>query len=246
MPLLILDFDRTLSAEEIGMWHDHGNMLERGFGGAARVDALRTLLAQLDAAGVIIAIVSYNSKKVICKALKIVKIDAIPAARIWGHEAYEDGDRRWSKSKVIASQLLSPLGVAAADVLFVDDDPSHVTELSTELGVRALLVPRPVQRDVRHTAKPLGGMQRAEMDAVRAWAASTGCDVPSVPAAPADASGASSIDAAAAALRIEGDAAPASAGDDSCRGFVPKRASGPLARRCLNCGEHETMHRSTT
>ena len=75
MPLAIFDFDRTLSSDEIGQWHSHGNMRDRGFGGADRLAALAQLLTGLSAGGTSLGIVSYNSKKVICKALGIVGLD---------------------------------------------------------------------------------------------------------------------------------------------------------------------------
>ena len=56
MALVVFDFDRTLSADEIGQWHDHSNMRDRGFGGADRLRVLSHLLRDLVAGGTVLGI----------------------------------------------------------------------------------------------------------------------------------------------------------------------------------------------
>ena len=96
-----------------------------------------------------LGICSYNSKKVICKALNIVGLaDFFDASLIYGREIWESkGSGRWSKADVIRAHIMAGTGMPARDTLFADDDPGHCRDVATALpDVCVIQVPQPLQR----------------------------------------------------------------------------------------------------
>ena len=234
MPVVIFDFDRTLSADEIGQWHDHSNMRDRGFGGAGRLASLSQLLHDLVAGGTVLSICSYNSKAVICKALGIVGLaEFFDPKLIFGREVWEAqaNSGRWSKADVLCKSIVPSSGAAPSDVCFVDDDPGHCRDVAASLPEACVIhVPQPPQR--RAAVLPTAGLQAAQMEVVRRWAAARGAcatvpspDKPPVVAPPS---------AAPPGIQAT-DEAPVHV-------FVPKRPTGPLASRCAHCGAHISVH----
>ena len=170
MVLVVFDFDRTLSADEIGQWHDHSNMRYRGFGGAERLAALALLLRDLKGGGTWLGICSYNSKKVICKALTIVGLaEFFDPALIYGREIWESKgcSGRWSKADVIRAHIIATTGVPVCDVLFADDDECHCRDVATALPeARVIQVPQPLQR-----GRPASNLAKA--GSKHAWSVGT-------------------------------------------------------------------------
>jgi hypothetical protein len=181
--LLVLDFDFTIATVNVlppggggivvdgsmpDLW---SNLLENGFGGAARVKALDDLFTELAARGVKLAICSYNAGKVIRRALRTVGLNQHFADdRILAADTFEviqalSVDDRWRKDLCISKMLLPRLEIPAHRVMFVDDDASHVADVASLPGAETLLVPPP-QRGV-------GGMQAEQYDAIRRWASRT-------------------------------------------------------------------------
>ncbi|KAL1504326.1 hypothetical protein AB1Y20_010732 [Prymnesium parvum] len=221
---VVFDFDQTLSAEEIGMYHDHSNMMERGFGGAHRVEQLRRLLHRLQQGGALLFIVSYNSKKVICKALQIVGLAAyFDAARIFGRETWEcqRGSGRWSKAAVVRDEIVAPLALPPQGLLFVDDDPAHCHDVAAAFpDARVIAVPRE-PRNRRAGGLPRGGVQPAHLEAICGWAKARGAYVGSPPA-----------EGRGPASEPEGgpaDPVGPEGETQSTLAFAPKRSAGPLA-----------------
>ena len=192
----IFDFDQTLASGEISMWIDRASMPIRGFGGANRLDVLGQMLLALQSMGLVMAICSINSRDVIRNALDIVGLLPFFALRVevrallsqadpthappqWLIRDRADFMRHGSrKSAVITSTILTPLGVTDADAIFVDDDLAHIKDVNLRLPRAATVhVPRSpkpaLQADTTGRLireMPTGGMQRAECEAVLAWA----------------------------------------------------------------------------
>lgn len=186
--LLALDFDCTLASREINFDADlWASMLESGFGGADRVQALDALFSELsDTHGVELAIVSYNSSAVIRKALRAVGLARhFPPERVFGSDAFVTTSSlrnspvspvapgRWRKDILIQQLLLSPLGLSADGLLFVDDDASHIDDVAQTLPSAQTLLLTPDGES--ETAQ---GIQGAQMEAIRRWAAGDEPDSP--------------------------------------------------------------------
>lgn len=68
--LVILDFDETLACCQVTAYRlASGNAVENLFGGAARHAALGAFFVDVRARGGLLAIVSFNLRDVICRAL---------------------------------------------------------------------------------------------------------------------------------------------------------------------------------
>lgn len=174
MPIAVFDFDRTLTTDEIHTVHGtSSNLKDKAFGGAHRVEALQNLFQDLKGGGVVLSIVSYNSKKVIIKALDAVGLaHHIDAAMVFGRETWESqvNSGYWSKARVLQHHIAEPAGAAAHDILFIDDDPGHCREVASVLPQACvILVPR-TSKLSRLKTQTNGGMQEAHITAVRAWA----------------------------------------------------------------------------
>lgn len=192
----IFDFDQTLASGEISMWIDRASMPIRGFGGTDRLEVLSQMLLALQSMGLVMAICSMNSRDVIRNALDIVgllpffelgvevrtllsRADPTHAQLQWlirdRADCMQHGSR---KSAVITRTILTPLGVTDADAIFVDDDLAHIKDVNLRLPRAATVhVPRSpkpaLQADTTGRLireMPTGGMQRAECEAVLAWA----------------------------------------------------------------------------
>lgn len=169
----VFDFDQTISAEEIGIWHSYSNM-RHAFGGDKRLEYVKSLLQGLHANGILLAIVSYNSKKVICKALSIVDLASFfDSSMIFGRETWETKGRvgYWSKAEVVQEHLLEPTGILASELLFIDDDPSHCRDMLARFPEACVIpVPRPRLRS-RTNELPVAGIQPEQVELIRKWAA---------------------------------------------------------------------------
>ena len=258
----VFDFDQTLAADEISIW-GWDNIVDRGFGGEERVAMMRAMLQQLREQGAACAIVSFNTKTTIERALSAINLlGFFRRDLIFGRDNVKWPEEGWKKSSVIGQRILAPLGLADSELFFMDDDPSNVRDVHMAFPkCHALHVPRvgdsaPFRQLVE---KPLGGIQRAHVERVLRWARGETLDGPSAPPPHGwephqQPSGAADADGGSPAA--ESDAASVAASDNSssssssrprrrggvCSNFVPKRPSGPLARRCYMCGEHESLH----
>ena len=71
--VVVFDFDQTIAADEISIW-GWDNIVDRGFGGEERVSMLRTMLQQLVERNIACAIVSFNTKSTIERALSATRL----------------------------------------------------------------------------------------------------------------------------------------------------------------------------
>ena len=150
----VFDFDETLAVSN-GVPGVHHLEL---FGGSTRLAELRSLLEDIAGAGVLLAIVSFNSKAVISPLVEAAGLAHLfPDALIFGHEVYEDGGalrnvlaerygtgfvRDWRKSSVIQELVLPAARGCAEGLLFVDDDPANIHDVCQSLpGSQSVLAP---------------------------------------------------------------------------------------------------------
>lgn len=254
--LLVLDFDCTLAADEIGYWHASVNMCDRGFGGKHRVSLLRSLFDRLREHGILLAICSDNSEAVIKRALAapgVVLHRFFTPEMILGRETVEDGFLHdgsiLRKSQVIATRLLRPLAILPSELLFVlvDDSASQARDITSSLpGAKTCLVARaaPV-RIGRSNSYPAGGIHEEECDAILHWAGIVDSESSRLKLAlPPRESIITSIapvplKQAGLPAKIQGDIG---GGKAACDCFKPKRTNGPLSRRCLHCRFHQMDH----
>ena len=254
--VVVFDFDQTIAADEISIW-GWDNIVDRGFGGEERVSMLRTMLQQLVERNIACAIVSFNTKSTIERALSATRLlGFFRRDLIFGRDNVRWPEEGWKKSSVIAQRILAPLGLLERDLFFLDDDPSNVRDVALAFPKsHALHVPRvgDAAPFVRQVEKPRGGIQRVHVERVLRWVRGEALDpapgsewegmqLPS--GSPAECCGIAD-DAASVARGCS--ASSSSSGGTRWRGgvcsnFVPKRPSGPLARRCFTCNEHESLH----
>jgi len=222
----VFDFDCTLSTEQVGHWHGYSNMLD-GFGGAHRVAEIVSMLNQLRASGVAIAIVSYNSKAIIRKGLGIVGLaeffnpELIFGCEVWEAQEMQGGRKpRWSKAGVIRDFIMAPLSAVSADILFVDDDSSHCQEVANALlGASVIEV------------QGMAGLRGVQMEAICRWAMELASGGTRDVLGPIRESPPLSVDIATSTSLTA-----------SAHAFVPKRSSGPLSRHCAQCNAHVSVH----
>ena len=120
--------------------------------------------------------------------------------------------------------------------LFVDNDLENVREVAQALPQTCVLhVPREVDDApfVRQLEKARGGIQAAQHDIILRWARNR--------------KGGSLFEGPTDEQITERSTPPQSNasspfGGGACSQFVPKRPSGPLARRCFHCNQHEMVH----
>lgn len=175
--LVIFDFDRVLTAEEVWEAKDAPTAasafsgaflalkkalfrpLGRGaFGGEQRLVQLQTFLQELSELANL-CIVSRNSRKVIQTSLE--SADLLPYFfSIFGAEDFED---IVPKSKVIGD-LVSFYTVEAEDVLFIDDMFMNVSDVSQHCHVATLHI------------RKLKGMDCWDCEYILAWARSRHAD----------------------------------------------------------------------
>lgn len=138
--VIVFDFDQTLSTRHVGVFEDMARIGERAFGGPERVQMLRDLLSELSESATI-AVVSRNSRYVINKVLQNLELSRFFAASlIFGFEDFGD---EIPKSSVILKHILPALSLPASRGIFVDDDPSNVAEVQSNIpGIATLKCPR--------------------------------------------------------------------------------------------------------
>lgn len=253
----VFDFDQTLAADEITIW-GWENIVDRGFGGPERVSMLKDMLESLNERHIACAIVSFNTKATIERALSAINL-LIYFRRdlIFGRDNVKWPLLGWKKSTVILKSVLIPLSLGEADLFFADDDPNNIRDVVTALPkANALHIPRvgTATPFVAHVARPLGGMQRVHVERVLSWIKGEDSASTAASASTASASTSAACARIAEAAEATGSAdAPAESDRDGgaasrsgpCDTFVPKRPSGPLANRCFTCGHHLSLHPET-
>ena len=201
--VVIFDFDRTLSVKHVGPFDVHAvhagavqrqssagrhappslgkaaqadQLVARCFGGHARVAALGALLAELEAAGCELWVVTRNAAHTVGRALGGTGL-ARHFAGIVGSElfGFKEG-----KSAAIQTHVLHPArrcgsgsgGGGQRGVLFVDDSAAEVAEVGAALGCATLHAAQ--QHGGGRGGRGRGGgddggMGEADFAAVRAW-----------------------------------------------------------------------------
>ena len=170
----IFDFDATLAADEIS-FIDSASMIDRGFGGAERVQMLAAMLAELkDQHGIALAVCSLNARDVILQALEDTGL-----LQLFGERPLICDRSDWMrfgslKSQVITRIILPQLGGNESSTLFVDDDPANVQDVRLRArGVTSILVPRPTMKFSAARGAcliPNGGIGKYEAEQILAWA----------------------------------------------------------------------------
>eukprot|EP00854_Cymbomonas_tetramitiformis_P001282 gene1282-1867_t len=131
--IVIFDFDKTLTTEEVGIF-EVSSAGDRVFGGLERVAMLASLLKHLASSGVLMFIVSRNSSHVVRKALQHVGWTSY-FVRVFGFEdasSFEHGVAMFGvplKSGLIRLEILEAYGVEPARALFVDDDSKNIQDV---------------------------------------------------------------------------------------------------------------------
>ena len=166
--LVVFDFDLTLAAKNVGIF-DLEDCEDRCFGGAARVAMLRSMLEQLAAAGVEMAVLTFNSSHTVrkslgpppgCNLLALLRGAKTNAQTVVGCEDEEcEGAHGYKKSAAIARRWLGSL--PPERVLFVDDDRKNIEDV--ERGCPGVAT--------RRVADPRGGMGAEDCEAVLEWLA---------------------------------------------------------------------------
>lgn len=244
--LVVFDFDRTLSAEEIGQWHDRANMTVSGFGGSRRLTELARLLRGLQRGGCTLGIVSYNSKTIISAALAMVGLaEFFDPCNIHGREAWAAqaaagstaGRSGWSKPEVILKHLVPHAQTAQIDLLFTDDNPSHCRDVEAALpGATVVQAPRPAA-----SSTVSAGLQAEHMETIRRWARARGAYSEELSPGPQVERMGTGV--AQSEGRVLAPMTVNSVSDDvPCTQFAPKMGKGPLSRYCRACGAHASVH----
>lgn len=153
----VFDFDQTLTTRHVGVFEDMASIEGRAFGGPERVAVLRDMLAGLRDRGAAVALVTRNSRHVVSKALgQVGLLRFVNPGSIFGFEDYGDDV---PKSTVVAERVLAPFRLKVSQALFVDDDPSNITDLEERCpGIAVLKCPRT-------------GLSEEEIRQVATWAA---------------------------------------------------------------------------
>lgn len=229
MKIVVFDFDKTLTVEHIGHWHSHSNM-HQGFGGSQRLSMLDSMLSALQASGVTLAIVSYNDKRVILRALKICELHHFfQTELVFGSEVFADGEK-WSKVHVINNHILDRTGLKAINMLFIDDDMGNCREVKHHF---------PECQCVRAT----NGIQANEVSLILTWsdAECVGGVIFHEDISSTCARGNGSFALPDSEINRESHTS-----NHAGHTFCPKKpGKGPLSRRCLHCGEHQDVHDTT-
>lgn len=172
---LVLDFDSTISTPTfLARLNDFAVADKRdifgcmtvdeqwaNFGGAERVQQLTKLLAELQAAGVVLHIVSIGFRSAFMPHLRTVGLlDFFAQERVFGQDSLELRAVGFVKGQLIG-QLMAASSWEHDDVLFVDDSRGHIEQAADVC--RVLLVSPESKSSV-------GGMAQAELDAIRSAA----------------------------------------------------------------------------
>eukprot|EP00927_Polykrikos_kofoidii_P075410 TRINITY_DN71591_c0_g1_i1.p1 TRINITY_DN71591_c0_g1~~TRINITY_DN71591_c0_g1_i1.p1 ORF type:complete len:366 (+),score=54.59 TRINITY_DN71591_c0_g1_i1:64-1098(+) len=138
--IVVFDFDQTLTTKHVSVFEDMDRIVDRGFGGTERLAMLGNMLTEITTRGIAITVVTRNSRHVVRKVLNHVGLlRFVTDDFIFGFEDYED---EVPKSHVVRSRIVAALG-SEDDVLFVDDDPSNITDMRAHCpGAQVLLAPR--------------------------------------------------------------------------------------------------------
>ena len=251
--LCVLDFDCTLAVREVGPM-PLKTMLDKAFGGAARVRMLDSLLHGLRKRGVLLCICSYNSRENVVRALGAPEVDLLrhfvdtelghPPAdasgcrldRVLGCDEVDDaaGSKCVGKSAAIR-QLMTMHGLVPAapwQLIFVDDDLENIHEVTGA-------IPECTPLHVRFASKRERGLREEHCFAIEEWADQApswavdegargpGDEAPACSAAPSAAASSSDESAAARAC-----AAPVQAG----RRAAASAGCTPIP--CLGLGTH--------
>ncbi len=177
--LAVFDFDLTIASCEMSIFLASSSALvDHGFGGKERLEMLAKFFEELRENGVEIAVVSYNSKDVVAKALRMTNLMQYVSKGndnnrpiVLGYEWFDEnvrGDQkipRYQKSRAICENVMPRLGIQdAAHICFLDDAESNVKDVRDNLpGCLALLV--------KEDPKTLPGLTRVHCDIILEWCA---------------------------------------------------------------------------
>lgn len=133
-PLLALDFDGTLAVRDVMPWD-----LAHAFGPPERVAELEAWLRKLRELGVTLIIVSRNTRKVVTHCITNAGWIGL-FAHVFGREDVESYSA-WHgrKSVLIRRILLERYRMQAEDLLFIDDDPAHCSDVCKRVPGAAIL-----------------------------------------------------------------------------------------------------------
>lgn len=124
---VVFDFDQTLTTRHVHPFEDVQTAVDRVFGGADRVAMLRTMLEQVRACGMAVAIITRGSRHIAKKFLGAVGLlQYVTWGLVFGNEDYDDSA---PKSSVLAKHVLPVLRVPPENVLFIDDDASNIDDV---------------------------------------------------------------------------------------------------------------------
>jgi FMN phosphatase YigB (HAD superfamily) len=151
------DFDRTLAIKHVGPFDMGDDVVDRIFGGAARVQIIAALLKDLTQGNCKCYVITRNSAYVVHKALTAIGIRDY-FVEIIGSETFDFKDR---KSGVIHTHILQPEELAPRDLIFIDDDVREVKDVQEVVGCTALRA--------AYDPPTGGGMSEKDVQAVRSW-----------------------------------------------------------------------------
>jgi len=164
--LAIFDFDKVLTVVDSSMAMARSNAQDIVFGGAERVHMLHKLFDHLTSiAELSLAIVSFNSEKVILEALDSVGLASyFPRSLIFGWETTDWEPKSYTiNHRIIASSRKhSERRFDKNTVIFLDDDPANVRDVNSACSITVIHVPR---------GGNIGGLRQREVDVVLTWAA---------------------------------------------------------------------------
>ena len=154
------DFDRTLAIVEV---RNAAQAEASLLGGAGRVAMLRELLSKLRRASCRIAVCSFNTKANVMRVLgapDIGLLDLFDEGCIFTRETFEQNAMMvpYNKGELLVALLLSPHASKPAQLLFTDDDPSHLRDVATA-APGCITV-----------SSPKTGIGKQECDSIAAWA----------------------------------------------------------------------------
>ena len=138
--LCVFDLDLTLSVKELSYFLACSSaLIDYGFGGKERVGSLQSFFQTLTDEKVAIAVVSFNSKDVVEKALRSTKLLKFIAKNnqgrplIFGYEIYDDYAAA-AKSDVIKNIILPAVGIERTNfVCFLDDLADNCSDVRESL-----------------------------------------------------------------------------------------------------------------
>ena len=175
--LAVFDFDLTIASCEMSIFLASSSALvDHGFGGKERLKMLAQCFEDVRRKGVEIAVVSYNSKDVVAKALRMTNLMQYVSKGndnnrpvVLGYEWFDENVRggqkipRYEKSRAIREHVMPKLGIQdAARVCFLDDSEPNIKDVRANLpGCFALLI--------KEDARTVPGLTRAHCDMILEW-----------------------------------------------------------------------------